>query len=64
MNVYDALNEALRIIATSKVYDGDLPGGKWCEECGIRTNHRDHGDVKPDEEPLDDPDYRDEGGEC
>ena len=20
--------------------DADLPGGIWCDECGIRTNHR------------------------
>lgn len=39
--------------------DGDLPGEMWCQECGIRTNHRDHGtadDVKPDEERLDEED--------
>lgn len=47
--------------------DDVMSGGLWCEECGCDTNHRtqQHLDaIKPDEEPLDDPLYQDDGGEC
>lgn len=60
MDQWDALEFALKVV------DGHLPGGMWCPECQILTNHRGHpeDEVKPDEEPLDDPDYQDDGGGC
>jgi hypothetical protein len=60
MTPADLMAEALELARTSKVYDAPLPGGRWCSECGITTNHttaeHERDEIKPDEEPLDDPD--------